>query len=64
MLRGSDTSFFEFAKRSYPRSDAIAADVKLYVSAATASELTDEELLCVIVHLERLANQVVDGAAS
>lgn len=61
MLRGSDTSFFEFAKLSYPRSYAIAADVKAYVTAATGSELTDEELLYVIVHVERLANQVVDG---
>lgn len=62
MLRGSDTSFFEFAKLSYPRSYAIAGDVKAYVLAATGSELTDEELLYVIVHVERLANQVVDGA--
>jgi beta-glucoside operon transcriptional antiterminator len=61
MLRGSDTSFFEFAKLSYPRSYAIATDVKAYVNAATGSELTDEELLYVIVHVERLANQVVDG---
>ncbi|TFC09590.1 PRD domain-containing protein [Cryobacterium sp. MDB1-18-2] len=64
MLRGSDTSFFEFAKHSYPRSYAIAADVKSYVSAATGSDLTDEELLYVIVHVERLANQMVDGAAT
>jgi beta-glucoside operon transcriptional antiterminator len=63
MLRGSDTSFFEFAKHSYPRSYAIAADVKSYVSAATGSDLTDEELLYVIVHVERLANQMADGAA-
>ena len=58
MLRGSDTSFFEFAKLSYPRSYAIANDVKSYVTAATGSDLTDEELLYVIVHVERLANQV------
>ncbi|WP_248283221.1 PRD domain-containing protein [Cryobacterium arcticum] len=64
MLRGSDTSFFEFAKLSYPRSYAIAADVKSYVNAATGSELTDEELLYVIVHVERLANQVVDGGTA
>lgn len=64
MLRGTDTSFFEFAKLSYPRSYAIAADVKLYVSAATGSDLTDEELLYVIVHVERLANQVIDGAST
>jgi beta-glucoside operon transcriptional antiterminator len=61
MLRGSDTSFFEFAKLSYPRSYVIANAVKAYVTAATGSELTDEELLYVIVHVERLANQVVDG---
>ncbi|TFB71337.1 PRD domain-containing protein [Cryobacterium glaciale] len=64
MLRGTDTSFFDFAKRSYPRSYAIASDVKLYVSAATGSDLTDEELLYVIVHVERLANQVVDSATT
>lgn len=58
MLRGSDTSFFEYAKHSYPRSYAIAVDVKAYVAAATGSTLTDEELLYVIVHVERLANQM------
>ncbi len=58
MLRGSDTSFFEFAKHSYPRSHAIAEQVKDYVRAATGSELTDEELLYLIVHVERLAAQV------
>jgi beta-glucoside operon transcriptional antiterminator len=61
MLRGSDTSFFEFAKHSYPRSYVIAGDVKEYVNAATGSELTDEEMLYVIVHVERLANQVSAG---
>ncbi|MET0302840.1 MAG: PRD domain-containing protein [Microbacteriaceae bacterium] len=58
MLRGSDTSFFEFAKHSYPRSHAIAVQVKAYVLAATGSELTDEELLYLIVHVERLATQL------
>lgn len=61
MLRGSDTSFFEFAKRSYPRSYAIALEVKAYVLAATESELTDEELLYLVVHVERLASQVGSG---
>ncbi|HEV7950371.1 MAG TPA: PRD domain-containing protein [Glaciihabitans sp.] len=61
MLRGGDTSFFEFAKHSYPRSYAIAGEVKAYVSGATGSDLTDEELLYVIVHVERLANQVAAG---
>jgi beta-glucoside operon transcriptional antiterminator len=58
MLRSADSSFFEFAKHSYPRSFAIAQEVKAYVRAATESELTDEELLYVIVHVERLATQV------
>ena len=62
MLRSGDSSFFEFAKHSYPRSFAIAQEVKAYVMAATESELTDEELLYVIVHVERLASQV--GAAA
>lgn len=61
MLRGSDTSFFEFAKHSYPRSYAIALEVKAYVLAATESELTDEELLYLVVHVERLAAQVASG---
>ena len=61
MLRGSDTSFFEFAKHSYPRSYSIALEVKAYVLAATESELTDEELLYLVVHVERLAAQVAPG---
>jgi len=64
MLRGSDTSFFQFAKLSYPKSYAIAEEVKKYVSAATGSELTDEELLYVIVHVERLANQMSGAEAT
>ena len=64
MLRSADSSFFEFAKHSYPRSFAIAQEVKAYVKAATESELTDEELLYVIVHVERLASQVAAPPAS
>ncbi|MCC2031716.1 PRD domain-containing protein [Microbacterium allomyrinae] len=62
MLASGDTSFFEFAKHSYPRSHAIALDVKAYVREATGSELTDEELLYVIVHVERLRTQIARGA--
>ncbi len=61
MLSSGDTSFFEFAKHSYPASHAIALDVKGYVLAATGSELTDEELLYVIVHVERLKAQITRG---
>lgn len=62
MLRSQDTSFFEFAKHSYPASFAIATEVTSYVNAATASELTDEEVLYLIVHIERLASQISPGA--
>ncbi|MCT9819708.1 PRD domain-containing protein [Microbacterium sp. W1N] len=62
MLSSGDTSFFEFASHSYPRSYEIAVKVKAYVKAATESELTDEELLYVIVHVERLRNQIEGGA--
>jgi beta-glucoside operon transcriptional antiterminator len=58
MLRGNDSSFFEFAKHSYPRSYLIATEVKAYVTAATGSDLTDEELLYMIVHVERLAIKI------
>lgn len=58
MLRSSDTSFFEFARMKYPDSYRIAEEVKGYVTAATGSDLTDEELLYLIVHVERLAGQV------
>jgi len=61
MLRSADSSFFEFAKRSYPRSFEIAQDVKDYVREATGSELTDEEVLYLIVHVERLAQHVAGG---
>ena len=62
MLASGDTSFFEFAKHSYPASYEIARQVKSYVHGATGSELTDEELLYVIVHVERLKAQIAPGA--
>ncbi len=62
MLRSHDTSFFEFAKHSYPASFDIATEVKSYVLAATESELTDEEVLYLIVHIERLKAQITPGA--
>ncbi len=64
MLASNDTSFFEFAKHSYPVSHAIAEEVKGYVLAATGSDLTDEEVLYLIVHVERLRNSVAAPAAA
>lgn len=58
MLASGDSSFFEFAKHRYPRAFGIADAVKAYVLAATGSTLTDEEVLYLIVHVERLATSV------
>jgi beta-glucoside operon transcriptional antiterminator len=63
MLASSDSSFFEFAKHSYPASHAIAEEVKGYVLAATGSALTDEEVLYLIVHVERLRSHVAPPVA-
>lgn len=54
MLRAADSSFFEFARKSYPGSYGVATRVREYVMAATGELLTDEEMLYLIVHVERL----------
>jgi beta-glucoside operon transcriptional antiterminator len=64
MLRSSDSSFYEFAKLRYPASHRIAEKVKAYVHEATGSDLTDEELLYLVVHVERLTQQIRGGDAS
>lgn len=61
MLAGQDTSFFMFARNRYTRAFEIAESVKEYVLAATGSELTDEEVLYLIVHVERLRSQLTFG---
>lgn len=58
MLSNSDASFYEFAKHSYPRAHSVAEDVRDYVLAATGSTLTDEEMLYVTVHIQRLSQQL------
>ncbi|BAJ74880.1 transcriptional antiterminator [Microbacterium testaceum StLB037] len=58
MLTSGDSSFFEFAKHRYPRAFGIAESVKGYVLAATGSTLTDEEVLYLTVHVERLATSL------
>jgi len=63
MLVGTDTSFFDFATHAYPDSYAIAEHVKSYIHAAAQAELTQEEVLYLIVHVERLRAQIAPGAA-
>ncbi|GAB2471590.1 transcriptional antiterminator LicT [Xylanimonas ulmi] len=64
MLRNADLSFVEFTRHSYPRSAAIAEHVKTYVFGATGSSLTDEEVMYMTVHVERLAQQSGDRSAA
>ncbi|PXA67139.1 PRD domain-containing protein [Cryobacterium arcticum] len=64
MLRGSDSSFYQFAKHSYPRSFAVALAVQEYIAAATNQALTDEEVLYVTVHVERLTSRGVGPSAA
>ncbi|WES63214.1 PRD domain-containing protein [Microbacter sp. GSS18] len=58
MLQSGDTSFYEFARRSYPRAAECADVVAEYIHAAAGTELTDEERLYIIVHVERLTQRV------
>ncbi len=66
MLDSDDSSFYEFASRSYPRAAACADQITDYIHAATGSELTREEKLYIIVHVERLSQRVsgADGGAT
>lgn len=63
MLTTGDAAVFELVKRSYPRSFAIAEQVDGYLGGVIGAKLTDEELLYVTVHVERLAQQVAPGAS-
>ncbi|GAA1701088.1 PRD domain-containing protein [Microbacterium sediminicola] len=61
MLESGDTSFYDFARNSYPRAAECADRVAAYIQAATESELTAEERLYIIVHIERLTKRVGVG---
>lgn len=63
MLHGSDGSFFEFARRNHPESYGVAEDIRNYVFASTKSMLTDEEMLYLTMHVERLRQRVVPFGA-
>ena len=55
MLRGNHSAMYEVASNSYPGSHALALEVKGMVASKWEVELTDEELLYLIVHIERLS---------
>lgn len=61
MLEGGDTSFYDFARKSYPRAAECSDAVAKYIHAATETELTDEERLYIIVHVERLTQRVASS---
>jgi beta-glucoside operon transcriptional antiterminator len=58
MLRNADTSFYDFAVQRYPRAFECAELVSSYVRASTGSLLTNEEVLFLIVHIERLTQRL------
>jgi beta-glucoside operon transcriptional antiterminator len=57
MLSNTDTSFYDFAVQRYPRAFECAQLVSAYVQASTGSLLTNEEVLYLIVHIERLTQR-------
>jgi len=58
MLSNADTSFYDFAVQKYPRAFECAELVGAYIESATGSHLTNEEVLYLIVHIERLTQQL------
>lgn len=54
-LRKNDGVFFEFARENYPRAYQCAKQIATYVVTETDTQPTDEEMLYLIVHIERLA---------
>jgi beta-glucoside operon transcriptional antiterminator len=58
MLSNSDTSFYDFAVERYPRAFECSQLVSSYVLASTGSQLTNEEVLYLIVHIERLTQRI------
>lgn len=58
MLTNSDSSFYDFAVERYPRAFECAQLVHEFVTASTGSQLTKEEVLYLIVHIERITHQL------
>lgn len=64
MLRGTDTAFYDYARTSYPTSFKAAEAVRSYIAASTETALTDEEVLYVCIHVERLSQRVAETGVS
>ncbi|SER78155.1 beta-glucoside operon transcriptional antiterminator [Propionibacterium cyclohexanicum] len=62
MLTGTESSLYEVSRRSYPTAFRIAENIKAYVGEATGSELTDEEVLYLTMHVERLSRTLSSPA--
>lgn len=54
LLHGRDSTLFDVASNSYPESYALSLQVRDYLQEDSQQELTDEEVLYLIVHVERL----------
>lgn len=59
MLASGATSFYEFAKHSYPEAHAVAEEVEEHLARESGIHLTEEELLYVTVHVQRLRGILV-----
>lgn len=64
MLDGPDNSFYEFARKAHPRAHRIAARFRQEVEDASGIRLTNEEMLYLTLHVERLAQQIAPTRAS
>lgn len=54
-LEKADSSFFDFARANYPHSYQCAKQVEAYIEAEVGVVPTNEEMLYLIVHIERVA---------
>lgn len=56
LLVGTDSTMFTVASKTYPRSYEVARAAADFLEMETSTQLPDEEVLYLIVHIERLSN--------
>lgn len=59
MLDGDHTSFYDAARHSYSGSFRIADRVAQYLRSAMAKDLSEEEMMYLSIHIERLKRSLV-----
>lgn len=58
MLDGDHSSFYEAARHSYGNSFEVADQVAHYLSATMSTQLSDEEMMYLSIHIERLTRSL------